>query len=225
MSIVESVEKFRNIIENKQCTLVAVSKTKPAEDILQAYQAGLKDFGENKAQEMVEKFEQLPKDIRWHMIGHLQRNKVKFIAPFVYLIHSVDSMRLLKEIEKEGRKAGRVIDCLLQIHIAREESKFGLSEEELKELLESQEFTQMTHIQVKGLMGLATNTDDLEGIRDEFRYLKNLFEKIKKDYIHTNLEMQELSMGMSSDYLIAIEEGSTMVRVGSAIFGARDYQG
>lgn len=225
MSIVESVEKFRNIIENKQCTLVAVSKTKPAEDILQAYQAGLKDFGENKAQEMVEKLEQLPKDIRWHMIGHLQRNKVKFIAPFVYLIHSVDSMRLLKEIEKEGRKAGRVIDCLLQIHIAREESKFGLSEEELKELLESQEFTQMTHIQVKGLMGLATNTDDLEGIRDEFRYLKNLFEKIKKDYIHTNLEMQELSMGMSSDYLIAIEEGSTMVRVGSAIFGARDYQG
>lgn len=225
MSIVESVEKFRNIIENKQCTLVAVSKTKPAEDILQAYQAGLKDFGENKAQEMVEKFEQLPKDIRWHMIGHLQRNKVKFIAPFVYLIHSVDSMRLLKEIEKEGRKAGRVIDCLLQIHIAREESKFGLSEEELKELLDSQEFTQMTHIQVKGLMGLATNTDDLEGIRDEFRYLKNLFEKIKKDYIHTNLEMQELSMGMSSDYLIAIEEGSTMVRVGSAIFGARDYQG
>jgi pyridoxal phosphate enzyme (YggS family) len=224
MSIAESIEKFKNVIENEQCTLVAVSKTKPAEDILQAYQAGLKDFGENKVQEMTEKFEQLPKDIHWHMIGHLQRNKVKYIAPFVYLIHSVDSMRLLKEINKQGHKVGRVIDCLLQIHIAREESKFGLDEGELKELLESQEFAGMSHVQVKGLMGMATNTDNIETIRDEFRSLKVLFEKIKSDYSLPNLQMQELSMGMSSDYLIAIEEGSTMVRVGSAIFGARNYQ-
>lgn len=223
MSIAENIEKFRNVIENEQCTLIAVSKTKPVEDILQAYQAGMKDFGENKAQEMTEKFEQLPKDIRWHMIGHLQRNKVKYIAPFVHLIHSVDSMRLLKEIEKQARKAGRVIDCLLQVHIAREETKFGLSEEELRELLESPEFAEMTHIQVKGLMGMATNTNNLERIRDEFRYLKELQEKIKADYALPNLQMEELSMGMSSDYIIAIEEGSTMVRVGSAIFGERDY--
>lgn len=223
MSIAENIEKFRNVIENEQCTLIAVSKTKPAEDILQAYQAGMKDFGENKAQEMTEKFEQLPKDIRWHMIGHLQRNKVKYIAPFVHLIHSVDSMRLLKEIEKQGHKAGRMIDCLLQVHIAREETKFGLSEEELIELLESPDFAEMTHIQVRGLMGMATNTDNLERIREEFRYLKELQEKIKAGYTLPNMQMEELSMGMSSDYIIAIEEGSTMVRVGSAIFGARDY--
>lgn len=223
MSIAENIEKFKNVIDNERCTLIAVSKTKPAEDILQAYQAGMKDFGENKAQEMTEKFEQLPKDIRWHMIGHLQRNKVKYIAPFVHLIHSVDSMRLLQEIEKQGNKAGRVIDCLLQVHIAREETKFGLSEEELTELIESPGFAEMSHIQVNGLMGMATNTDNLERIREEFRYLKNLQEKIKAAYTLPNLRMEELSMGMSSDYVIALEEGSTMVRVGSAIFGARDY--
>lgn len=224
MNIAENVKKFENIIQNESCTLVAVSKTKPVEDILEAYEAGLKDFGENKAQELSEKFEQLPKDIRWHMIGHLQRNKVKYIAPFVHLIHSVDSMRLLAEVDKQGKKVGKVINCLLQVHIAREESKFGLSEEELIELLESEEFTGMTHVQVRGLMGMATNTDNEERIRNEFQYLRQLFEQIKGNYALPNAKMEELSMGMSSDYLIALEEGSTMVRVGSALFGSRNYQ-
>ena len=223
MSIAENIRKFENITSTEGCTLIAVSKTKPAEAILQAYEAGIKDFGENKVQEMTEKFEQLPKDIRWHMIGHLQRNKVKYIAPFVHLIHSIDSLRLLKEVEKQGEKAGRVVNCLLQIHIAKEDTKFGLSEEELDELLQSKQFADMTHIKIKGLMGMATNTDNLERIRNEFRYLKELFEEIKSTYAHPNLEMEELSMGMSSDYIIALEEGSTMVRVGSAIFGSRNY--
>ena len=223
MSIAENIRKFENITSTEGCTLIAVSKTKPAEDILQAYQAGIKDFGENKVQEMTDKFEQLPKDIRWHMIGHLQRNKVKYIAPFVHLIHSIDSLRLLKEVEKQGEKAGKVVNCLLQIHIAKEDTKFGLSEEELEELLHSKQFADMTHVKIKGLMGMATNTDNLERIRNEFRYLKELFEDIKSNYSHPNLEMQELSMGMSSDYIIALEEGSTMVRVGSAIFGNRNY--
>lgn len=224
MNITENVEKFKNIIQDKECTLVAVSKTKPASAILEAYEAGLKDFGENKAQELSEKFEQLPKDIRWHMIGHLQRNKVKYIAPFVHLIHSVDSLRLLKEIDKQGKKVGKVIDCLLQVHIAREETKFGLNEEELITLLGSKEFTGMTHVQVRGLMGMATNTEGEERIRNEFQYLRKLFEQIKAAYTLPNAKMEVLSMGMSSDYLIALEEGSTMVRVGSAIFGTRNYQ-
>lgn len=224
MNIADNVKKFENIIQDDARTLVAVSKTKPVEDILEAYETGLKDFGENKAQEMSDKFEQLPKDIRWHMIGHLQRNKVKYIAPFVYLIHSVDSMRLLAEIDKQGKKVGKVIHCLLQVHIAREETKFGLSEEELIELLESEDFTGMTHVQVRGLMGMATNTENEERIRNEFNYLRELFERIKITYTLPNAKMEELSMGMSSDYLIALEEGSTMVRVGSAIFGSRNYQ-
>lgn len=224
MNITENVEKFKNIIQDDACTLVAVSKTKPASAILEAYEAGLKDFGENKAQELSEKFEQLPKDIRWHMIGHLQRNKVKYIAPFVHLIHSVDSLKLLKEIDKQGKKVGKVVNCLLQVHIAREETKFGLSEEELIELLESEEFAAMTHVQVRGLMGMATNTENEERIRNEFQYLRELFERIKAAYALPNAKMEELSMGMSSDYLIALEEGSTMVRVGSAIFGSRNYQ-
>lgn len=223
MSIVENIEKFRNILEDEKITLVAVSKTKPVEYILEAYGAGLKDFGENKAQEMTEKFELLPKDIRWHMIGHLQRNKVKYIAPFVHLIHSVDSMRLLKEIEKQGSNAGRIINCLLQVHIAREETKFGLNEEELEELLQSKGFAGMTHVKIKGLMGMATNTEDIERVRNEFRYLRELFDRIKANYKLPNTEIDTLSMGMSSDYFIAIEEGSTMVRVGSAIFGSRNY--
>ena len=225
MSIAENIEKFQNVIRSEECTLVAVSKTKPAEDILEAYATGLKDFGENKAQEMTEKFEQLPKDIRWHMIGHLQRNKVKYIAPFVHLIHSVDSLRLLREIDKQGVKAGRTINCLLQIHIAREETKFGLDEKELEELLKSEEFASMGHVKVCGLMGMATNTEDIERIRNEFQYLRMLHEKIKSNFVHPNMELKELSMGMSSDYLIAMEEGSTMIRVGSALFGQRNYAG
>ena len=223
MSIAENIEKFKNVTNSDQCTLVAVSKTKPAEDILEAYATGIKDFGENKAQEMVEKFEQLPKDIRWHMIGHLQRNKVKYIAPFVHLIHSVDSLRLLQEIDKQGEKAGKTINCLLQIHIAREETKFGLSEEELIALLNSEEFVNMGHVKVLGLMGMATNTENPERIRNEFQYLRELFNRIKDTISHPNVEMKELSIGMSSDYIIALEEGSTMIRVGSAIFGKRDY--
>lgn len=223
MNIGENIRKFKNIIQNESCTLVAVSKTKPAEDIQEAYEAGLRDFGENKVQEMTEKWEQLPQDIRWHMIGHLQRNKVKYIAPFVHLIHSVDSRRLLKEINKQGDKAERTIQCLLQIHIAREETKFGLSEEELLEILDSAELSEMKNIKVTGLMGMATNTENMERVREEFQYLQKLFERIRKDYSLPNVEMKELSMGMSSDYAIAIEEGSTMVRVGSALFGSRNY--
>ncbi|WP_026135671.1 YggS family pyridoxal phosphate-dependent enzyme [Nafulsella turpanensis] len=223
MNIAENIKRFENIIQNDSCTLIAVSKTKPVEDILEAYEAGLKDFGENKVQELTEKFEQLPKDIRWHMIGHLQRNKVKYIASFVHLIHSVDSWRLLKEINKQGEKVGRTINCLLQVHIAREETKFGLSEEELLELLQSPEFAALGHIQVTGLMGMATNTENLERIREEFHYLRELFDRIRTDYTLPNAEMKELSMGMSSDYLTALEEGSTMVRIGSALFGSRNY--
>ena len=223
MSIAENLEKFKNVTNHPQCTLIAVSKTKPVQDILEAYEAGIKDFGENKVQEMTEKFEQLPKDIRWHMIGHLQRNKVKYIAPFVHLIHSVDSLRLLQEIDKQGRKAGRVISCLLQVHIAREETKFGLSEEELEELLNSAQFAEMDHVKVLGLMGMATNTDNMERVRLEFQYLRELFNELKENHLHPNIDMKELSMGMSSDYTIALEEGSTMIRVGSAIFGTRNY--
>ncbi len=204
------------------CTLVAVSKTKPDADILEAYQTGHLDFGENKVQELTKKAEELPKDIRWHMIGHLQRNKVKYIAPFVHLIHGVDSFKLLKEINKQGKKTDRVIDCLLQIHIAEEDTKFGLDKNELLEILESDDLKEMTHIRVTGLMGMATNTDDEEQVRREFRGLKNLFDEIKNSD-HTIVQINTLSMGMSGDYTIAIEEGSSMVRIGSAIFGSRNY--
>ena len=223
MNIKENIQRFKNILNNENVRLIAVSKTHPAELVLQAYGEGVKDFGENKVQEMVEKFEQLPKDINWHMIGHLQRNKVKYIASFVYLIHSVDSERLLQEVEKQGNKVGRVVNCLLQVHIAKEETKFGLSEEELFSLLNNPELPMMRHIRICGLMGMATNTTDGEKIRQEFRYLKSLFDRVKSEYHLANVDMQELSMGMSSDYIIALEEGSTMIRVGSAIFGNRDY--
>ncbi|WP_224996493.1 YggS family pyridoxal phosphate-dependent enzyme [Cesiribacter sp. SM1] len=223
MNIQENIQRFKNILNNENVTLIAVSKTHPAELVLEAYSEGLKNFGENKVQEMVDKFEQLPKDINWHMIGHLQRNKVKYIASFVHLIHSVDSERLLQEIDKQGQKVGRVINCLLQVHIAREETKFGLSEEELFSLLNNPELQQLKHVHINGLMGMATNTADGELIRQEFRYLKNLFDQIRLDYPLDNISMNELSMGMSSDYTIALEEGSTMVRVGSAIFGNRNY--
>lgn len=223
MNIQENIQRFKNILNNENVTLIAVSKTHPFELVLEAYSEGVKNFGENKVQEMVDKFEQLPKDINWHMIGHLQRNKVKYIASFVHLIHSVDSERLLQEIDKQGQKVGRVINCLLQVHIAKEETKFGLSEEELYALLDNPEVQQLKHVQITGLMGMATNTEDGELIRQEFRYLKSLFDQLKLNYQLGNISMHELSMGMSSDYTIALEEGSTMVRVGSAIFGRRDY--
>ena len=204
------------------CLLVAVSKTKPASDILECYQEGHLDFGENKVQELVQKAEELPKDIRWHMIGHLQRNKVKYIASFVHLIHGVDSFRLLSEINKRAKNENRVISCLLQVHIAEEETKFGFDQEELLAMIESEEFSKMENIQVSGLMGMATFTENRERIKREFRTLRQLFEDLKS-HEDSNITMETLSMGMSGDYLLAIEEGSTIVRVGSAIFGARTY--
>lgn len=223
MSISSNVNKFENLATGKKIKIAAVSKTKPNQDVMEAYQAGQRLFAENKVQEMVEKYESLPKDIEWHMIGHLQRNKVKQIAPFVHLIHSVDSARLLKEVNKQGAKVERTIPCLLQVHIAREESKFGFSGEELVQLFESDEIKKYENVSIKGLMGMATFTEDENIIRNEFRHLKQLFEKLK-NYEATNVNFIELSMGMSNDYLIAIEEGSTIIRVGSAIFGARNYQ-
>jgi len=204
----------------KETRLVAVTKTKPTSLLTEAYEAGARLFGENKVQEMVAKYEELPKDIAWHMIGHLQTNKVKYMAPFVSLVHSVDSFKLLKEINKEARKNGRVIDCLLQIFIAKEETKFGLSEEEALEIITSSELAALTNVKIVGLMGMASNTDDLNVVRMEFRGLKNTFESFKT-HENTRVIMQELSMGMSGDYHIAQEEGSTLVRVGSAIFGSR----
>ncbi len=201
--------------------LIAVSKTKPNEDIIQAYQAGQRVFGENKVQEMADKYESLPKDIQWHLIGHLQTNKVKYIAPFVTLIHAVDSLKLLKEINKEAKKNNRVIDCLLQFFIASEETKFGLTFEEATEILESKEFIEMENVRIVGLMGMASFVEDEDQIRDEFRTLYNYFQVIKSHHFKFNADFKELSMGMSGDYAIAIEEGSTMVRIGSSIFGGR----
>ena len=205
------------------CELIAVSKTHPVEAIREAYDAGQRKFGENKAQELVPKFEALPKDIEWHMIGHLQSNKVKYIAPFIHLIHSVDSFKLLEEIDKQGKKNNRVIDCLLQVYIANEETKFGFSEEEINNLLARQAFDKLQNIRVLGLMGMATLSDDKQQISNEFGGLKMFFEKLKRQQLPLNVMMKELSMGMSSDYKEAIEKGSTLVRVGTAIFGNRDY--
>ncbi|HLP54601.1 MAG TPA: YggS family pyridoxal phosphate-dependent enzyme [Fluviicola sp.] len=201
--------------------LIAVSKTKPVELIREVYQAGQRAFGENKVQEMTEKYEQLPKDIQWHLIGHLQTNKVKYIAPFVHLIHAVDSLKLLQEIEKQAAKCGRVIPCLLQFHIAEEETKFGLDFSEAEEILQSREFIEMQHVQIVGLMGMASYTDNQEQIRDEFRNLNNYFQIIKSHYFKFNPDFKHLSMGMSGDFELAIEEGSTMVRIGSTLFGSR----
>ncbi len=202
-------------------TLVAVSKTKPNSAIEEAYTAGQRVFGENRVQELTDKYESLPKDIQWHLIGHLQRNKVKYIAPFVSLIHAVDSLKLLKEINKEAKKNDRIIDCLLQFYIADEETKFGLSFEEAQELLESSEFSEMRNVSIVGLMGMATFTDNQDQIREEFRTLENNFQIIKSHYFKFNDGFKHLSMGMSGDYKIAIEEGSTMIRIGSTLFGSR----
>lgn len=203
--------------------LIAVSKTKPVEMLQEAYDAGQRLFGENKALEMRDKYEALPKDIEWHFIGHLQTNKVKYIAPYVSLIHSIDSLQLLQTVEKEAVKHDRVINCLLQFHIATEETKFGLNLEEARQLLESPEYKAMKHIRICGVMGMATNTDDMGLVRSEFRQLKEIFDTLKKDYFTDSEAFCEISMGMSHDYGIAVDEGSTLVRVGSSIFGARNY--
>ena len=205
------------------CALVAVSKTKPAAQIAEAYAAGQRLFGENKVQELVPKHEALPKDIAWHMIGHLQSNKVKYIAPFVHTIQSVDSLKLLEEIEKQAAKNDRVINCLLQIYIAEEESKFGLSEEEAIKILESEAYKNLRHIKITGVMGIATNTENQDQLRKEFNNLKTVFDNLKARFFPTDAAFKEISMGMSSDYELAIEAGSTFIRVGSAIFGYRNY--
>ena len=203
--------------------LVAVSKTKPNEAILEAYNAGQRIFGENKVQDLCRKFEELPEDIEWHFIGHPQSNKVKFIAPFISLIHGIDSLKLLKIVDKEGKKNNRIVKCLLQFHIAEESTKFGLSVEEAKEILKLDEFRSLKNVMVVGVMGMATFTDDLNQIRNEFRVLKNIFNGLKNEYFSNSIAFKEISMGMSDDYPVAIEEGSTLIRVGSKIFGARNY--
>ena len=218
MSITENLASIKKTIPER-VTLVAVSKTKPNEALLEAYEAGQRVFGENKVQEMVQKWETLPKDIQWHMIGHVQRNKVKYMAPFVSLIHGVDSFRLLKEINKQAENHDRVIDCLLQMHIAKEETKFGLDEEELEALLTDSEFSNLKNVRIVGLMGMATFTDNQDQIQSEFAYLKSKYDWVAKQLP----EINTLSMGMSGDYAIAIDEGSTMVRIGSSIFGSRQY--
>lgn len=221
MSIKATLEEIHRQLDKTNATLVAISKTKPSSDILEAYQAGQRIFGENMVQEMVAKQEELPKDIEWHLVGHLQTNKVKYIAPFVAMIQSVDSIKLLKEIDKQAKKNDRVIDCLLQIYIADEDSKFGLDHVELVELLRDEELQSLEHIRIRGLMGIATNTKSNKQIKDEFYELKMLFDGIKASYFRKEDSFDTLSMGMSSDYEIALEQGSTMVRLGSSLFGKR----
>jgi len=221
MGIQDNIRQFIEGLDSN-VKLVAVSKTKSVGEILEAYHSGHKIFGENRIQELVYKAGELPKDIQWHMVGHLQTNKVKYIAPFIHLIHSIDSVKLLNVINKEAHKNDRIIDGLLQIHIAREETKFGLSEEEAIGILESTEYQQMRNIRLTGLMGMATFTDDMDGIRKEFRFLAGVFHRIKKRFFSEKPWFCELSMGMSGDYQIAIEEGSTLIRVGTLIFGERN---
>jgi len=221
MSIADNIISLKKETRVLKVTLVAVSKTKPNEDILQAYEAGQRIFGENQVQELVEKHEQLPKDIEWHLIGHLQTNKVKYIAPFVSMIQSVDSIKLLQEINKHALKVNRVIDCLLQIYIADEETKFGFGFDEAIELLRSDEFTELKNIKIRGLMGIATNTESEKQITDEYYELDTFFKGIKQSFFRKDKGFDTLSMGMSSDYKIAIEKGSNMVRLGSTIFGTR----
>ena len=219
MSIKQNLINIKSSLPST-VTLVAVSKTKPISDLMEAYDAGQRIFGENKIQEMAEKWEAMPKDIEWHMIGHVQTNKVKFMAPFVSLIHGVDSLKLLEEINKQVQKNNRIIDCLLQIYIAEEESKFGLDEDELNEILTSAAFKEMKNIRIVGLMGMATYTDNQNQIKKEFTHLKSIFDNTNQ-LLTSNSQLLTLSMGMSGDYQLAIECGSTMVRIGSSIFGGR----
>jgi len=218
MLVKQNLIEFKSQL-NKEVTLVAVSKTKPNSDILEAYEAGQRIFGENKIQEMVNKYEALPKDIKWHMIGHLQSNKVKYMAHFVDLIHGVDSLKTLKEINKQAKKHNRTIDCLLQARIAKEETKFGLEFDEIETILQMNEFTELQNIKIVGLMGMASFSSDKKEVTDEFKSLKIFFDKINQ----SKPSLTILSMGMSGDYNLAIENGSNMIRVGSAIFGSRNY--
>lgn len=221
MTISENLKKIRSVLP-EHITLVAVSKTKSVQDIMEAYQAGQRIFGENKIQEMTAKWQQLPKDIQWHMIGHVQRNKVKYMAEYVSLIHSIDSLKLLKEVEKQAAKQQRTLHCLLQIHIAEEDTKHGMTGEEAAALLTSEIFKAMKHITIVGLMGMATFTNEAHQIEKEFLHLKSVYDDLKS-ISHKNCNLSVLSMGMSDDYKIAIACGSTMVRMGSSIFGKRNY--
>lgn len=221
MSIADNIKRLKKETLPINVKLLAVSKTKPVEDVQEAYDAGQRLFGENMVQELVEKQEHLPKDIQWHLIGHLQSNKVKYIAPFISMIQSVDSLKLLQEIDKHAEKNKRVIDCLLQIYIADEETKFGLGFDEAVELLRSEEFAALKHVRIRGLMGIATNTDNEKQIKDEYYELKTFFDGIKQSFFRKDAAFDTLSMGMSSDYKVAIEQGSTMIRLGSTIFGER----
>ena len=220
--IKENLERIRATLP-EGVTLVAVSKTKPVSDIQEAYDAGHRTFGENYPQEMRDKHEVLPHDIHWHFIGHLQTNKIKYIIPFVTLIHSIDTANLLEAVNKEAKKHDRIVDCLLQFHIALEETKFGLDLDEARQLLDSEAFKQMENVRICGVMGMGTFTDDMGEVRKEFKHLKEIFETLKRDYFANQPQFKEISMGMSEDYPIAIEEGATLIRVGSKIFGPRNY--
>jgi pyridoxal phosphate enzyme (YggS family) len=228
MSIAQNILEIKKKLP-ENVLLVAVSKTKPNEDLLEAYNVGQRVFGENKIQELTKKYNELPKDIQWHFIGHLQTNKVKFIVPFVDLIHAVDSLKLLETINKEAKKIGRKITCLLQMHIADEDTKFGIDFEDLRAILASDFYKELktdenAGVEIAGLMGMATYTDDIVKISSEFAYLKSCFEKLKKEFFISDSHFNELSMGMSGDYELAINQGSTMIRVGSTIFGERNYK-
>lgn len=222
MSLENNIKELKQHIP-EHVNLIAVSKTKSTDDILEVYRTGQRVFGENKVQELVTKHETLPKDIDWHMIGHLQTNKIKYIAPFISLIHSVDSLKLLKNIDKEALRNNRIIDCLLQFHIATESTKFGLDLEEANQLLASEAYKNLNNVRIIGLMGMSTFTDNMDQVRQEFKFLKKCFLEIKNKYFYNRNEFCEISMGMTNDYQVAIEEGSTMVRIGTLIFGERTY--
>lgn len=222
MTIAKNIREIKDFLP-KDVTLVAVSKTMSNSEIMEAYAAGHKVFGENKVQELTRKYEELPKDIAWHFIGHLQSNKVKYIAPFVKLLHGVDSLRLLKTIQKEAKKNHRVIPCLLQFHIAQESTKFGLSMDEVEEIMDSDAISELKNVEICGVMGMATYTDNKAQIAKEFELLSDIFNRLKRTYFEDQDSFKEISMGMSDDYRLAIEKGSTMVRLGSSIFGARNY--
>ncbi|MCC2546702.1 YggS family pyridoxal phosphate-dependent enzyme [Hymenobacter sp. BT175] len=223
MSIADNLRFFQNELHGTPARLVVVTKTHPVERLREAYEAGARLFGENKVQEMVAKQPELPADVEWHLIGHLQTNKVKYVAPFVHTIQSIDSLRLLLEIDKQAARHSRVVRGLLQFHVAREETKSGLSLADAEELLGSEAFRNARHVQLTGIMGIATNTDDAAQVQREFRELRGIFEKLKARYFADEPAFRELSMGMSADYRLALAEGSTLIRVGSAIFGARNY--